>query len=100
VVFLLLGVAVTPVLAAGTPPTVSSARTAFVVSGTITGIDTTNKTVTLTATHGNQISKRILAGSKMVMLTTQAQTRFLMWAKDGAKKVTFVDLQVGQNLMA
>lgn len=81
-------------------PAVPNVHAAFVLTGKVTAVNPAAKTVVVTVTHSNAITRKILGASKTVTLTVTAQTRILKWTKTGTKKVTLSDLAVGDVIMA
>ncbi len=72
----------------------SSPRGTFAIAGTITAIDATNKTITVTVLRGNNLAKPYINLS--VTVVTTAKTRFLYKAStmSTATAITFADLAI------
>ena len=108
-VMLLLAVSVVPAFAAGGPPAERGkangngnqagfgVQAPYALSGVISSLDTTNRTVTVTVACGNRLVKTYVGQD--VTLLTAANTRFLLRNPDGtATPIAFEDLEVGQNI--
>ncbi len=77
-------------LAASVSPALAGKSTNVVMNGTITAIDSANKTITITTVSGP-----FPKGSEVVVYTT-SRTRFLQQIADGTCiYITFEDLEVG-----
>lgn len=72
----------------------SGPRGTFAITGTITAIDTINKTITVTVLRGNNLAKPYINLS--VTVVTTAKTRFLYKASttSTATTITFADLAI------
>ncbi|MBI4732855.1 MAG: hypothetical protein HY781_12170 [Chloroflexi bacterium] len=72
----------------------SSPRGTFAITGTITAIDATNKTITVTVLRGNNLAKPYINLS--VTVVTTAKTRFLYKASttSTATAITIADLAI------
>jgi hypothetical protein len=72
-------------------------RTPFALSGTITGLDSQAKTVSVAVSCGNRLAYPYI-GSEVTLLTGQS-TRFLLRNDDGtATPITFADLVIGESV--
>ena len=72
-------------------------RTPFALSGTITTVDATNQTVSVSVACGNRLAYPYV--EQEVTLVTNSSTRFLLRNADGSvTPITFADLAAGQQI--
>lgn len=105
----LLGVTLTPALAAGGPPTGSGrgsgdgtgtgSKAPFALAGTITGIDPAAQTVTIRVSCGNTLVKPYI-GQAVTIQISKTTAILLRHASGKATPITFADLAAGQKVSA
>src|SRR5512133_639711 len=73
------------------------ARSAFVLGGTVSAVDTISTTVTITVYHGNRAGHGFYG--EPITLTVGSSTNLMMWTPTGVVSATLADLTSGQNIM-